>query len=553
MTTDEELLRAYARGCSETAFTQLVQRHLDLVYSTALRIVGEPQLAQDIAQAVFVHLSRKVNSIHNPSALPGWLYRITSTQAANAIRAERRRRQREKEALKMNSTSGEESSPWEEIAPLLEEAMQTLARRDQDAVVLRFFHGQSLRAVGEALKLSEDAAQKRLSRALEKLRAYFARRGVRVSVGALATGLATHAIQAAPAGISGAISSAVIMSGTAVQGASTVGFAKLALTKGIVMTTTQKIIVIATVSLSVGTGIFEAHRVAQMRTQLREAERQVQPVSEQANQLRQERDEVTARLKEAQARMEQLQRDTAEIHRLRGEVALLRKDAQELATLKKVSTAAPRPTLPATDAPPSESASAELAARAAWLKQHLEQRPERRIPELQLATEKDWLEAAKIAKTDSDIDTRKGLSLVRTLSKMNVADLLRPALVAYTEANNGNLPTDLAQLKPFMSAPVDDTILQRYEVLRTGNTGDPGFNPYQPVIRDRSDARIDTLYDASVMISLTGGGGGGGPNAILPKRPGSVSSKDGKVFTRIGPDGSEQTFTKTEGTSPPNP
>jgi hypothetical protein len=172
----------------------------------------------------------------------------------------------------------------------------------------------------------------------------------------------------------------------------------------------------------------------------------------------------------------------------------------------------------------------------ALLQQNLQQQPERQIPELQFADEKDWLEAAKLVKTESDVDVRKGLSLLRILAKYKFGQLLSPALLKYTEANNGNLPTDVSQLKPFLTVPVDDAVFQRYEMIATGNTGEPGFNPFVPAIRDKTEARIDSVYDASLMVSLNGIGGGGGPNTILPKTTASV-----------------QTTTKSDGMSAPKP
>ncbi len=538
--TNEQLLRAYTEGRSEAAFAELVQRHVDLVYSTALRTVGQPQLAQDVAQAVFVHLARKAGSIRKASALPGWLYRVACDQAANAVRGERRRRQREQEALKRNSTTGEESAAWGEIAPLLEEAMRTLPRRDQDAVVLRFFHGQSLRQVGEALELSEDAAQKRLSRALERLRGYFARRGVRVSAAVLAGGLAAHAVHAAPAGVGAAISTAVITSGAALHGAGILGLAKLGFAKGIIMTTTQKIAVAAMVTLAVGTGLFEAHRAGQMRAKLQGVERQIQPLTEAASQLRRERDQTAATLKDAQDQIELLQGSTAELLRLRGEVARLRQEAQEFASLKPQNPANPPVPAAATSAPSSEPVPAELAARIALLQQNLQQRPERQIPELRYADEKDWLEAARLATTESDIDVRKALSLLRTSAKLKFSRVFRPALRQYTEANNGDLPTDLSQLKPFFKEPLDDAILQRYAMIATGNTGEPGFDPYKPVVHEKAEALPDRLYDAMLSVSLNGSGAGGGRNVILPDQGPmqtlttdvmQMRTRDGRVFT----------------------
>lgn len=558
MLTDEELLRAFTEGQSETAFAKLVERHVDLVYSTALRVVAESQLAQDVAQAVFIHLARKAGSIRNPTALSGWLYRVTSCQAANCARNERRRRRRELDAVKMNPVACNESMAWTEITPLLEEAMRTLARKDQDAVVLRYFRGRSLREVGEALSMSEDAAQKRISRALERLRTYFSDRGVRVSAGVLAGSIAAHAVQAAPVGMGAAISTAVVMSGAALHGTAILSFAKLGLTQGIVMTTTQKLAITATLGLAVGAGIYEAHQAGQMRAKLQEAERQLQPLTAQASQLRHERDQISAKLKDAQAQIGQLQRNSSELLRLRGEVARLRNDARELDKLKAQSPAISPALVMGAASPTNETVSSELAARVALLQQNLRQRPERQIPELQFADEKDWLEAAKLVKSESDVDMRKGLSLLRTLAKFKFGPLLSSALLKFTEANNGGLPVDVIELKPFISVPVDDAILQRYEMMASGNTSNPDFDPHKPVIKDKTGARIDPVYDASLMVSLTGAGGGGGPNTVFPNRlsdssQATVVAKGSGAAVTTSPDGSAQVVTKPDSAALPNP
>ncbi len=200
---ERELLREFVEKHSEQAFAKLVARHINLVYSTALRIVGSPQTAQDVAQSVFIQLARKAGSIREGNALPGWLYRATCSIAANAVRAEKRRRERETEAMNRMEIDADTSDTqtWARIAPLLDEAMGRLNRMEQNAVVLRFFEGRSLSEVGQTLALSEDAAQKRVSRALEKLRVHFARRGMTVSSSVVVAALVAGSAQAAPAGL----------------------------------------------------------------------------------------------------------------------------------------------------------------------------------------------------------------------------------------------------------------------------------------------------------------------------------------------------------------
>ena len=199
-----QMLRAYAAERSEEAFRTLVERCLPLVYSTALRLVqGDVALAQDVSQMVFCDLARKARSLPANVVLSGWLYRHTTFTAAKALRTEARRRAREREAVVMNA--GDDNHSWDQVVPLLDDAISSLSASDRDAVMLRFFDKQDFRTLGVTLRLSEDAAQKRVSRALEKLRRYFERRGVPVSSATLAGLMATQVAGAAPAALAGAI------------------------------------------------------------------------------------------------------------------------------------------------------------------------------------------------------------------------------------------------------------------------------------------------------------------------------------------------------------
>ena len=198
---DIELLREYAEHRSQQAFAELVDRRMNLVYATALRKVGDADLAKDVAQMVFLDLARKAKQLRRETVLTGWLYRSTHYAAANVLRAERRRHKRETTAMQLMELNSDGQSVWREVAPLLDEAMRRLSRTDQDALLLRYFEGKSCREVGQALGMSDDALQKRVARALEKLRSFFARKGVKVSVAALVPALAANAVQAAPAGL----------------------------------------------------------------------------------------------------------------------------------------------------------------------------------------------------------------------------------------------------------------------------------------------------------------------------------------------------------------
>lgn len=216
MTDCGQLLRRYVEEGSEEAFDELVRKHINLVYSTALRQVGgDAHFAQDVTQSVFSDLARKARKLGEDVVLAGWLYRHTVFTASKMVRAEQRRKIREQHAVAMTSLTPDTNAGWEAIAPLLDEAMNALGGRERDAMVLRFFQGQDLRTVGAAFGVSEDAAQKRVTRAIDKLRRFFSRRGIEVSGSALATLLSAHSVAAAPAGAITAITTASLTSAAA--------------------------------------------------------------------------------------------------------------------------------------------------------------------------------------------------------------------------------------------------------------------------------------------------------------------------------------------------
>ncbi len=230
MSDDVAWLRQYAEEGSEPAFRELVARHIQLVNATARRMTsGDAHLAQDVTQLVFTDLARKAKSLPPDVVLGGWLHRHTCYTALKAIRAESRRRARERTAMEIhaqNDNAGQDAY-WAQLAPLLDAALNRLDASDRDAIVLRYLQQQDVRSVGLALGTSENAAQKRLGRALEKLRGILVRSGVTVaSASALGTTLNASALAPVPAGLAASVATSAL-SGAAAAGVTTFTLASI--------------------------------------------------------------------------------------------------------------------------------------------------------------------------------------------------------------------------------------------------------------------------------------------------------------------------------------
>jgi RNA polymerase sigma factor (sigma-70 family) len=265
---DLTLLREYAVRQSEAAFATLVSRHVNLVYSVALRQVGDAHLAEEITQAVFIILARKAGSLGDKTILSGWLCRTARYAAANALTMQRRRQWREQEAHMQNLLNEPDTAEtWTHIAPLLDDALAKLGQKDHDALVLRFFEGKNFAEVGAALEASEDAAKMRVNRALEKLHRFFAKRGISSTTAILAGEISAHSVQAAPAGLAVKISAVAVAKGAAAS-TSTLSLIKGALkimawTKAKTAVVTGAVIVLAVIGTFSITGYFRHARLHQ--------------------------------------------------------------------------------------------------------------------------------------------------------------------------------------------------------------------------------------------------------------------------------------------------
>src|ERR1043165_2592024 len=321
--SDAQLLREYAEGGSEPAFREIVPRHTDFVYSAALRQVESSDLSRDVAQSIFTDLARRARPLADKmaegSSLVGWLYRSTRFAALNQLRDDRRRLAHERLAMEQLITDSEAAPDSERVRPVLDEAMADLSDEDREALLLRFFKNHDFRAVGHALGVSDDAAQKRVSRAVERLREMFAKRGVTIAASGLITVISANAVQAAPVGLAVSIATA------ALAGVTIASTATATATKTVATTTLQKTVA-AALAVAVGAGIYEAKQSADARSQARALQQQQAPLAEQIEQLRKERDDATNRLAAITDERPKAKADTRELLKLRGEVALLRKE-----------------------------------------------------------------------------------------------------------------------------------------------------------------------------------------------------------------------------------
>ena len=328
MATDTELLRSYAQDRSESAFAGLVQQHIDLVYSAALREAhGDAATAEDITQAVFVELAKKASSLVRHPALAGWLYTCVRRMTANVRRAEDRRQRREQEAQTMNEllSSDPSESVWRQVQPVLDDVMHELSETDRAAVVLRFFEERSLKEIGLALGLNENAARMRVDRALEKLQSLLAKRGVTSTASGLAVAITAGAIASAPTSLAASVATGALLAGASTT-ATTLTTLKL-----MTMTKLKLGVISAVVAAGVATPVVMQYR---SQARLRDENQSLRQQVDQLTQLQSENERLSNLV--AQANNDRLSKDQlSELMKLRGEVGLLRRQTNELGKLKE--------------------------------------------------------------------------------------------------------------------------------------------------------------------------------------------------------------------------
>jgi RNA polymerase sigma factor (sigma-70 family) len=401
--TDGELLLRYVRESSTEAFAGLVERHLPLVYSAARRTAG-PDLAEDVAQCAFIELAQQAARMKPGVPLVAWLHLVARRKAINAVREAARRRARELAAAELAAMKTS-PSPWNDIEPLLDEALESLATPDRAAILLRYFEGKSLRDVGAALGTSDDAAQKRIGRALEQLRRFFLRRGIAVTAAALAGDLSAHAMIAPPAGLGLIIASAAAAVSPA---AAPIGASLFA------MSTVQNVLVTAAFVVALGSALFEADGLRRDRAALHAVDTRLERLS-------------------AEMRAAQQQRNP---------------------TGQQLATEPPENALPAKSA---SDLAREIQMRA-WLdrvdrlKALRDSRPDLVIPELSLLPDAMWLSLARDVQLEDETQIRDVFARVRGSAESTFIGKLQRALRSYVEAHNDRLPDDLHELAPLIDA-----------------------------------------------------------------------------------------------------
>ncbi len=491
-TTDQQLLKNYAEHQSEPAFAELVQRYVDLVYSAAFRMSRDTQSARDVTQSVFVTLARNAAQLTDRTALAGWLHATARNLAVKSVRSDVRRRAREKEAAAMNELlSDNPDNDWEHIAPHLDDALVELGEADRDALLLRYFKNHDLRTIGAKLGISDDAAQKRVSRAVERLRETFARRGIGVGASGFALVLSANAVQAAPIGLAVTISTAAMLAGSTLVTTTTI-----TATKAIAMTALQKTLVTTTIAVLAGVGIYEARQTSELREEVESLRLQQSLTAGQIQQLEGERDAAMSKIVSLPNEVSKPKGDDSqymELLELRGKVGVLKRQADE--ALEKIND-------------PVVETALKAKATMETLRQLFAENPEQRVPELQFLTEEDWLHLARNLDLESPDGIRQALSEVRHAAKNRFVPDLQQALRAYIGANDGYLPNAMSDLLPYFEKPIDGALLDQYELLYTGKMSDVTGSF---VIRGKV---VDSDLDYPWQI---------GPNAFGPGSPGQDS------------------------------
>lgn len=414
MSDDAELLGEYAKNGSEQAFSELVRRHVDLVYGAALRRTGDSHRASEVTQKVFTHLARQAGRLTTHTSLAAWLHTVSRNAAIGLMISEKRRRLHESEAAtfaRIHAPDGE-NPDWDRVSPVLDAAIDGLPEPDRVAIVLRFLKRQSFAAVGAALRVSEDAARMRTDRALDKLRTRLARQGISSTAAAMGALVSSQTGLSAPAGLAASATSTALAAAAAKTG---MGF--------FLMTTIQKTL-ITTVALGVlGTLGYEGNVIRLQQLKIEEL--------------------TTALTRERSSR---------------------RTGPVPSATAAGLSLAANGPT-GSTALAGKDGAASTMASRANQLQDLIRLNPQFSIPEIALLEDKDWTEIAEASSFDTDEGRRRAFKALRDAAKDKLAPRLIAAIRGFSANSGGQLPADPSQLMQYLAADLPPGVLQRYQMV----------------------------------------------------------------------------------------
>ena len=374
--------------------------------------------------------------------MSSWLFQATRLTANNFLRGESRRRAREQEAYMQSTLNEPADEAWPRIAPLLDRAVETLGEADRRAILLRFYEGRNLRDVGAVLGASEDAAKKRVNRAVEKLRKFFTKRGVILPATTLTAALAANSVQAAPAGLAAAVSAAA-SAGIAVTASTLIA----ATTKTIAMTTFQKIAVTAVLTVAIGAGIYQAKQAHDARNSVAKLQAEQTPMAMEIARLQAEANKLSELLAGTKDQKQLTQAQFNELLKLRGQMGVKQANAE-------------------VENDPAFQQARIWLAKEKKIREQFELHPEQKIPEMQFLKEEDWLDHARHADVDTVKGMRIALSNIRASASGIFAEKFALALQAYMEANQQQLPATASQVAGYFKPPLQDAdaIFSRYVV-----------------------------------------------------------------------------------------
>jgi RNA polymerase sigma factor (sigma-70 family) len=409
--SDQQLLRLYTGRRSEAAFAELVRRHVDFVFSAAARMVGDAHLAQDVTQAAFLALAKNAHELADRPVLSGWLHRTARNLAAKTVRSEVRRRAREQEAAAMNDLlSADAGANWERIAPQLDAALDELADGDREALLPRYFERKSAREMAETLGVSDEAAQKRVSRAVERLRELFVKRGVSVGAGGLVAAVSAEAVQTAPIGLAAKVCAAAALIETVTTATIT--------THAIMnLMNAKAIAAVVAAAIAGGTGAYlvEQHEANALRHENHQ-------LSAQVEQLTGERDAAVSSARAKGDELNDIKANSGELLKLRGEAGVLRRQTNEVAKLREENR--------------------QLRASAAAQKRDV---------------------------ASSDTDRSSDPQRQVAVAKINDARSLCLALLLYVDQNENRFPGSLDQASEYLTNSPSFTGTNQFELVLQGS------------------------------------------------------------------------------------